>query len=362
MSENQEVIIWVDSDPNVAKSSFLQKEGFKVLFYNETAEAIKFLSKSASNCLRTKCIITSMMERGGRKERGLLNGIQMIQKISQLFKENQISVAPLLAIVTLTADREICNENGIEICVYGDRKHLQDTVLERLKISSDRTFRRLWDEDKSITCKSLRVKAKKVLEYLNLNPNLLNNFADHCFCFQCEKTRIYYRGEPCERYAVPLGWYRYGIAIRPEFESLRSSIEGWHVAYHGTKHQLIGSILQHKRIVFPGDKLQDGSRLPVRLGQCWKDKVSPKGDSVIYLSPTIYYSSLPIYAPPFKVDSVMYQVVLQVRIHPKCYKKFPETVGLKNRLDPDFTNDEIEWVTADRSGVVPFGLLIKPFR
>lgn len=82
---NRPVIIWVDSDENLSPVS-LRKANYHVVTFNETADALKYLSNDG-NCGNVVCIITSMMERGGRKERGLLNGLQMIDRIRIIWKE-----------------------------------------------------------------------------------------------------------------------------------------------------------------------------------------------------------------------------------------------------------------------------------
>jgi len=351
-------IIWVDSDKNVCKSASLLKNAqYNVTFFNETADALNYLR--SSDCASIVCIITSMMQRDGRKERGLLSGLDMIDEIRLHWKRVGLSTAPLLAVITVSADKQECNERGIEIIVYGDRTNLQNQIIERLGISTDRSHRRKWDEERSQSCADLRIVAKETLDSLQLHSKYFDNFGDHCFCTKCEPERIYKRGSPLEKYAIPQGWYRYGLVVREEYLKRRAEIETWHVAYHGTKKEIISSILDHNRIMFPGDKLNDGTVLKVRLGQIWADKVDDGKKSVIYLSPTIYYASNFVYAEPFTINGKKCQIVLQCRINPKCYQKFPETLNLKKQLDPQFRNDEIEWVTADRAGVIPYGLLIR---
>lgn len=56
------------------------------------------------------------------------------------------------------------------------------------------------------------------------------------------------------------------------------------------------------------------------------------------------------------------KVAFQVRIKPKCYKVGPETVGLTARgkeIDPNFKNEELEWMTKQRGVIMLVGLLIK---
>ena len=49
-----------------------------------------------------------------------------------------------------------------------------------------------------------------------------------------------------------------------------------------------------------------------------------------------------------------------MRVKPGSYRIGPETVGLgKRRLDPHFTNDQLEWSTANRGAVILTGVLVK---
>ena len=85
---------------------------------------------------------------------------------------------------------------------------------------------------------------------------------------------------------------------------------------------------------------------------------------MIYVSPSAKYSST-YYA---KVSSFEYngkkmkgQMLVQCRVKPDCFKKFPQTLGKSwdPKREPEISSDEIEWVTADRQGVVPYGILVR---
>merc|ERR1712050_293054 len=96
----------------------------------------------------------------------------------------------------------------------------------------------------------------------------------------------------------------------------RSEIEQWPVAYHGTSRSTVLSILKHQRIMFPGDRLLDGTTVPVKHGQCWADKVG--GGPVVYVSPSAIYAAAPYYARPFQADGHTAQAVFQVRVKPSA--------------------------------------------
>jgi hypothetical protein len=49
-------------------------------------------------------------------------------------------------------------------------------------------------------------------------------------------------------------------------------------------------------------------------------------------------------------------------VKPGCFRKCNETLGFGNMIiDEDFSNKEVEWVISDKTGVVPYGLLVGIF-
>jgi len=185
-------------------------------------------------------------------------------------------------------------------------------------------------------------------------------FVDHCFCAKCEKKTVWYRGDPPEKYVLPIGWYRFGIKRRDDTEKhwLNMAMKSWPIAYHGSPTNVAASIMNERRIMFPGDKLKNGETLKVRLNNCFADKVAKDGKA-IYVSPTITYAGHPNYAVPRKwKDGLAGQTVFQCKVKPKCYKKVRQTLNGKN-YDPEIDDNEIEWITADRKGIVPYAVLVK---
>lgn len=127
-------IIWVDSDPYIyASTELFRAQDWKVACFNETADALKALRKRELKPDNIKCIITSMMERGRRRERGLLNGLEMIDEIKKIWIENNLKPYPLMVINSLTADMEQCKKHSVDIVVNGDRSAVQNQVISRLK-------------------------------------------------------------------------------------------------------------------------------------------------------------------------------------------------------------------------------------
>lgn len=126
-------IIWVDSDPNVHKSTgLLQAQNWRVACFHETADALKALRERRLQPSNIRCVITSMMERGGRRERGCLNGLEMLDEMKIIWREAGIHHNPLIAVISLTANIEKCKEHGADIVVLGDHYELQRQVVEQL--------------------------------------------------------------------------------------------------------------------------------------------------------------------------------------------------------------------------------------
>ena len=180
-----------------------------------------------------------------------------------------------------------------------------------------------------------------------------------------------------EKYALPRHWFGFGIHIRDEFQKRRNKIESWHVAYHGTSRQNVESVLRERQIMFPGDIFQDGTMLPVAHGACGAHLLAKDGGApppVVYVSPTIHDASMPCYATPFEFEGRRVQAVLQCRVKPGACAKYGKTIPPShaghldpevqeltppNSWDSEFNDDQLEWIVADREGVVPYRLLLR---
>ena len=355
---NPHVIIWVDQDPKISTSAtkLKQLKNVDLEFFNQTEDCLNYIKSDETIHKQILCIITSKMQYKNRpgENKKYMNSFEMLTEIRKIWNH---SYSPLVAMITVTADEQECKDYGYDIFVYKDRNMLQDKVIDLLKHRTDIYYKNAWRSPNLLPCQNLRIEAKKVLGLLKLNPKDMDPFVDRCYCKNCEPERIHKRGE--EKYGLPIGWYRYGIKIREDYSENKYIGMNWPVAYHGTKKENIPSIVKEKRILFPGDKLKDGTIIKIRHNNCWAKhfKRSP-----IYLSPSILYASQNLYAPSFVFDDKYAKIVIQCKIKPGTYKKFKETLTFKTqRCDPDFSNDELEWVTDDESAVIPYGLLIGIF-
>ncbi len=129
------------------------------------------------------------------------------------------------------------------------------------------------------------------------------------------------------KYPCPNGWRRISLKV-DDFEKYRT----WHVGYHGTRHGLIGSILE------------EGLRAAVVT--CHKRM----GDTVVYFTPSIKYAQHPRYAKNYLVDGKYCQVILMARINHEAILNGPQAGTLPGafardpQCDPHFPNRELEWL------------------
>jgi DNA-binding NarL/FixJ family response regulator len=127
-------IIWVDSDPTIYfKIDRFRSENVHVACFTETADALKALKEDLLKPQYIQCIITSMMERGGRCERGLLNGLEMLDRMKLIWQEAGIEHLPIFAVSSATADIHQCKQHGVDIIALNNLLTLQEQVIEHLK-------------------------------------------------------------------------------------------------------------------------------------------------------------------------------------------------------------------------------------
>jgi hypothetical protein len=158
-------------------------------------------------------------------------------------------------------------------------------------------------------------------------------------------------GQP---YYCPVGWRRYAIDVGMTGPQFENEYGRWPVAYHGTAGTLAMAILLN------------GLRAS---GQgCFLKK----NQGAVYLSPSIEYSGHPRYAKVLKINSKYVQMVLQVRVHPRLFEKRQGTLPgamshNKERADPNFSNNELEWIVRWKpgdhidalNGILVYGLMFR---
>ncbi|XP_070553369.1 uncharacterized protein [Ptychodera flava] len=192
---------------------------------------------------------------------------------------------------------------------------------------------------------------------------------DVCYCVHCHGNRgddMYCaRGQPPKLFGVPIGWCRFALKTAPKAKALNVFKE-WHVAFHGTRLEAVKPILETGELLMPGDTRLGGEKLsecPGHFTDAWKPKAFDTKQ--IFLSPSIRYSGCDVYAPATEFTdastekSYTARVAFQVRINPKSYKVGPKTIDVTSKIDPKFSDQEIEWFTKERGAVILYGLLVK---
>jgi hypothetical protein len=207
-------------------------------------------------------------------------------------------------------------------------------------------------------CCSYPSLAHEFISSLHWPDAIFNSRFDRCYCPSCYKSHwkdVLQAGGAS--YVIPRGWIRLGVRIDPVIERLHAIWDHWPVTYHGTSKEAALSILKHRQFSIPGDQLLNGSFLGIRPGHIPEKRY-------IYTSPTIAYSSLPVYCPSYsftshKNEHFYVKMVLECRQDPELMHVQGETVGSKRqRICPYIPNNQIEYYTEARASLVAYGLLL----
>ena len=170
--------------------------------------------------------------------------------------------------MTASADEQLCKDYGFDLIVYYDRKKMQKLVIEKLKNDTKIFYDTAWREPSLLPCLDLKTFAFDFFRFLGIKEENRDYFIDKCFCKNCETISVSYRGEPKVKYELPIGWYIIGIKIKDEYINNKIEMSNWHIGYHGTNKNVVKSIIEHKRIMFPRDILNDAIKVGVSNGQC----------------------------------------------------------------------------------------------
>ena len=85
---------------------------------------------------------------------------------------------------------------------------------------------------------------------------------DMCFCEQClgNSKRVFYRGEPPQKYCLPVGWIRFGLRTREGFAEANKIWDLFHVAFHGTTATNVVAILKGGQMLLKAGDVALGGR------------------------------------------------------------------------------------------------------
>uniref|UniRef100_A0A3Q3NP69 Neuralized-like protein 4 n=1 Tax=Labrus bergylta TaxID=56723 RepID=A0A3Q3NP69_9LABR len=193
-------------------------------------------------------------------------------------------------------------------------------------------------------------------DLLTLPDGYFNEDAKYnlCYCESCHKLRgdeaYYKRGEPPRDYALPFGWCRFALRIKPHCE-VANALKKWHIAYHGTSVGALRRTLDHSQLLAGTSSIFSVS--PAKAegpnGYSEPEENSAPGREVprVRLSPTMRYSGMEIFAPK-----------VQVLFPPAADFRTPVLTAATS-LWILFSNSEIEWITKEEGGTLLYGLLIR---
>eukprot|EP01084_Bolivina_argentea_P053953 98966_1 len=94
--KEKNVVLWVDTDPSILKdATYLTKNGFYVKHFSETIYCIQYVTNHIKQNIKQNInivgVITSMMRRGGRQKKKLMDGLQMLHYIkNNLLSNNKL--------------------------------------------------------------------------------------------------------------------------------------------------------------------------------------------------------------------------------------------------------------------------------
>lgn len=122
------VALWCDSDPNVWLSAgTFQSNGLHVRTFTDPETLLNVYRGSPST---VACIVTSMMERNSRKERGLMNAYGLLEAVRA---EAEIADAPMpiFAVVSQTTGAKEAMAAGADVAT-DSREEVQSKILNMI--------------------------------------------------------------------------------------------------------------------------------------------------------------------------------------------------------------------------------------
>jgi hypothetical protein len=214
-----------------------------------------------------------------------------------------------------------------------------------------------------------------------LPSDVFDSKGDTCYCSACMPgagDNSFMRGQPPRKYTLPAGWCRLGLTVPAVIVAMNNVFENWHVAFHGTHSEKVPLIFRGGlQLLKAGDVALGGHELGIPDGHItdsFERKNLYTGETEqfdphqVFTTPSIKYASHGAYAKPRIVphpdkagEKVTMRFVFQARQRPGSYKIGQETVGANHQgitLDPEFSNNELEYYTKENVSIVLHGLLV----
>ena len=135
---------------------------------------------------------------------------------------------------------------------------------------------------------STKALCRELIDRLNWPSQLFASEHDRCFCRDCYPLAMPNVRQATLEHAcpviVPRNWIKFGLKVDDVHASVHqvwvkrdgrerkigahlvTRQDKWAVSYHGTGPSAALSMVKHRQICLPGDRLLDGTRLSIRLG------------------------------------------------------------------------------------------------
>ncbi|CAF3326680.1 unnamed protein product [Rotaria socialis] len=217
----------------------------------------------------------------------------------------------------------------------------------------------------TVSC-SYRALCSELLERFDWPSELFASEYDRCFCKTCYPLTMpnVYQSNIENKYPIiiPRNWMKFGLKIDEVQAKIHQIWDKWAMSYHGTLPNAALSMIKHRQICLPGDKLLDGTHLTIRPGHIPDQKA-------FFTSPTIRYAAQNHYATPLEftsqIDKCVYtaKIVLRCRQMPGSFTIQGETLNNSRINGADFCDiipdEQIEWKTDKRGTVIFDGLCVR---
>jgi hypothetical protein len=203
-------------------------------------------------------------------------------------------------------------------------------------------------------------QAFEILKLLNLPTSIFDGRHNRCYCKSCYPPHWASSMTVAkEKYAIPRGWTRFGLAVNPVFAHVNDIWRSWPIAFHGCHPSNVESIVKNRCLLIPKDLLSDGKEV--------RPNFESFKENCYFLSPEVGYASHAWYAKPIKFKASdgswkHFQTILMFRIRGETVEKKEETEGGNTKLYDDYSiisEDEVEWYSDRRGCTHPYGLLIR---
>jgi len=165
-------VLWCDSDIQIERSATAFKEaGLEVRAFHSPEDLLQEYELRLGEHFATDvvAVVSSMMESGGRKEKGLMNAFDLLAACrAAVYKAGRR--VPVFGIISMSAKPELAYANGADVCSIGDRAGLQERVLQKLQHWSVLSGTVLWCDTNS--------SAKKMEPVYRENGHTLLTFTE----------------------------------------------------------------------------------------------------------------------------------------------------------------------------------------